>query len=98
MEPPSRCLAFELAPLHPRYKAMNGVHGQDSFSYAVTDCMGFGPSADISVTIPAPSAAFVALPFASYSAIATDESTSMDIDIDVPVESGTARCALHRPF
>lgn len=72
------------------YAPLSGVHGTDSFEYAVTDCLGYGPPSTISTTLATPSAAFEVLPYLSVSAImAEGGSTTLAADLTSPLEPGT---------
>ena len=72
------------------YVPLPGAHGTDGFAYQVTDCLGYGPASSITTTLAEPSAAFVALPYASFSAtVALSGDTTMNADLTTPPEAGT---------
>jgi hypothetical protein len=72
------------------YQALVGVHGVDSFDYQVTDCLGYGAAATITISLPEPLAAFQSTSHASFAAIqgAAGE-TTMTADLTTPIETGT---------
>jgi hypothetical protein len=59
------------------YMPPRGVHGVESFEYAVTDCLAEGPPATVHITLPTPTAPFDALPYASITAILPTSSASL---------------------
>jgi len=72
------------------YTALNGIHGTDTFHYQVTDCLGYGDASPISITLPAPSAAFASMPHVSFPAVLASgaATTTMPSDMSVAVEHG----------
>ena len=40
------------------YRPWAGVHGRDGLEYAVTDCLGWGPSVPVGITVPPPGVNF----------------------------------------
>jgi hypothetical protein len=47
------------------YVALDGVHGIDSFTYQLSDCVSYGTPATVEVVLPAPAVAFEGAPFLS---------------------------------
>jgi hypothetical protein len=48
------------------YTPRMGVHGVDRFTFTTSDCLAYGAPSTVNLTLPAPAAAFVAPPYASY--------------------------------
>jgi hypothetical protein len=94
--PPGLILPDNTAPAghenRVAYVPLRGVHGVDSFEYAVTDCLAYGPPAAVHVTLPTPAAPFDAQPYASISAVLPTSTTtvvSVAFDLSTLQQTGT---------
>jgi hypothetical protein len=74
------------------YLALVGVHGVDSFTYQVTDCMSYGAPATVEVVLPTPAAAFESAPFLAVSVVVPSHGSyfvPVQVALDVPQAQGT---------
>jgi hypothetical protein len=75
-----------------RYQPLVGVHGIDSFTYQVSDCMSYGAPATVDVVLPKPAAAFESAPFFAVSVTvprSMSQFAPMQVALDVPQIQGT---------
>jgi hypothetical protein len=94
--PPGLILADTSAPSglenKVAYVAFKGVHGTDSFEFAVTDCFSYGPPAAVTIDLKPPQSAFEGVPFVSLSAAQPNRTVSVmavQADLGQPPRPGT---------
>ena len=83
------------------YQALPGVHGVDRFEYAQTDCLGFGASSPVTVSLPTPAGPFESPPFLSIVHTLPDVLQGNGNDVTTSVEYGRYSISVdvnRRPF